>query len=154
MKARFFTFLMSALIALSVFTLPIKKSEAAIAIVAAAAASDSYYNDYYYYGGGGCIFISTGYVVYPSEAALILALIFIVLDEKGEMDQAGVGEGLANKFPFIDNSQVVKSLVAKIVREQKAGKTLIALPENEVREALLPVALSESEISDVVNYLK
>lgn len=154
MKVRFLSFLMGAVIALSVFTLPVKKSEAAVAIIAAAASSDGYYNDYYYYGGGGCIFISTGYYAYPSDAALVLALIFIVLDEKGQMDQAGVAQGLSNKFPFIDNAQVMKSLVSKITSEQAAGKTLISLPEAEVRETLLPAALSESEISDVVNYLK
>lgn len=154
MKARFFSFFMSALIAVSVFTLPVKKSEAAIAVIAAAAASDGYYNDYYYYGGGGCVFISTGYYVYPSDAALILALILIVLDEKGQMDQMGVAQGLANKFPFIDNGEVMNSLVSKIVKEQKAGKSLIALPEADVREALIPANLSESEISEVVSYLK
>lgn len=154
MKSRLLSILMGVFIALSVFTLPVKKSEAAIAIIAAAAASDSYYNDYYYYGGGGCVFVSTTYVVYPSEAALVLALILIVLDEKGQIDQTGAAVGLANKFPFIDNAQVMNTLVSKIAREQALGKTLIALAEAEVREALIPAHLTESEIAEVVSYLK
>lgn len=154
MKARFFSFFMSALMALSIFVLPVKKSEAAIAIITAAARSDSYYNDYYYYGGGGCIFVSTTYVVHPGQAGLVLALILIVLDEKGNIDQAGTVSGLVDKFPFIDNSQVMNNLMAKITREQKMGKTLISLSEAEVREALLPIELSESEVAEVVSYLK
>lgn len=151
MKARFLSFLMGAVIALSIFTLPVKKSEAAIVIISAAIAAD---NDYYYYGGGGCVFVGGSFVVRSNDAALLLALIFIVLDEKGQFDQSGVAQGLANNFPFIDNQAVLNTLAAKIAKIQSQGKTLIALPEAEVRAALLPAALAESEITSIVSYLK
>lgn len=150
MKSRFLSLTLGFLIALTVFVAPVKKANAGIALLAAAAT----YDENYYYYGGGCFFFSSTYIIYPANGLEIFALMMIILDQKGEMDKTGVAKALESRFPFIDNSQIVNNLVSKIDSQRALGKTYVTIDEKSVREVLSASDLAETEIQEIVTYLK
>jgi hypothetical protein len=80
--------------------------------------------------------------------------LLIILDADGKLDRSALEQSLAEKYPFIDNQDVIRALATAIrekadsVTEQNGSKT-VQLSRGEILQILSPTALAELNPSAV-----
>lgn len=155
---------LGTLVASTLMLAPAKKAEAGVivgftgAVVCAVDSSSS----------GGCTGVALGLgagIAVPGVWLMIHTSniwvgvgggILLVLDQENPT-VGHLEEAFTTTYPFIDNEQVIKNLAAKVsskIPTDLSDKINISLTENETREALEGVDLTEEQVEFVVNNLK
>lgn len=146
--------------------IPAKKAEAGLLFTAGVGVSDS--------TTGGQLLLCFGLtMVAPLAIGTILAIkgigprwitipatvAVVFLDEKSPFNPHSLEATLQERYPFVDNHDVLKQLANSI--RQKFQDTnpvnemyFVSLTENETRSILAPVELTEEQVEIMVNELK
>ena len=95
----------------------------------------------------------------PGVAIGAVGFALVILDTDGSLPCDQISHALRAKFPFLDNTEVVTALAARItsnyeVQKNSLGQALVSVAVEDTQRILLPEDLTGAQVKAVSDFLK